>query len=396
MQLFLLLCLALLSPRGSTSRRFRAQKKQPKEPRTGDFAFELYRALASTSPGQNVFFSPLSVSTILAILSMGARGNTQAQILEALGFDPRHQAIAQFHYSFRHLLMRLIRPRNGFELNLGNALFIDKGLVIYNIFRLIIMATYLADTYSTNFGDPAGAQKQINDYLARQTQGKIVDLIQSLDSTNVMVMVNYIFLKAKWEIGFNNKTTQNQDFYVTPEKKVQVPMMNHEDQYFYFLDKDLSCTVVGIPYEGNVTAYFILPSSGKMEQVENSLNKETLRKWTQTMRRRRLNLYLPKFSIEGSYHLEKIFPNLGIRDIFTHDADLSGIFKYPNIQLSQMVHKAMVEVDESGTRAVSGTGMVFSFRSAYPSSRMITFNRPFLMAILENVTILFFGKVTQP
>ncbi|XP_010607477.1 plasma serine protease inhibitor isoform X3 [Fukomys damarensis] len=347
MQLFLLLCLALLSPQVATSRRFRAQKKQPKEPSTRDFAFDLYRALASSSPTQNVFFSPLSVSTILAILSVGARGNTQAQILEALGFDPQHQAVAELHYSFRHLLVRLTRPGNGFKLSLGNALFIDDRLVVYSIFQLIIMTTYLANIYSTHSGDPAAAQKQINDYLARQTQGKIVDLIQNLDSTDIMVMVNYIFFKAKWEIGFNNRTTQDQDFYLTLEKKVQVPMMNHEDQYLYFLD-------------------------------------------------RRLNLYLPKFSIEGSYHLEKIFPKLGIRDIFTQGADLSGISKYPNIQLSQMVHKAMVEVDESGTRAVSGTGTVFSFRSAYPNSRKITFNRPFLMAILENMTTLFFGKVTQP
>ncbi|KFO21355.1 plasma serine protease inhibitor isoform X2 [Fukomys damarensis] len=396
MQLFLLLCLALLSPQVATSRRFRAQKKQPKEPSTRDFAFDLYRALASSSPTQNVFFSPLSVSTILAILSVGARGNTQAQILEALGFDPQHQAVAELHYSFRHLLVRLTRPGNGFKLSLGNALFIDDRLVVYSIFQLIIMTTYLANIYSTHSGDPAAAQKQINDYLARQTQGKIVDLIQNLDSTDIMVMVNYIFFKAKWEIGFNNRTTQDQDFYLTLEKKVQVPMMNHEDQYLYFLDRYLSCTVVGVPYEGNVTAYFILPNIGKMEQVENSLSTKTLKKWTQTVRRRRLNLYLPKFSIEGSYHLEKIFPKLGIRDIFTQGADLSGISKYPNIQLSQMVHKAMVEVDESGTRAVSGTGTVFSFRSAYPNSRKITFNRPFLMAILENMTTLFFGKVTQP
>ncbi|KAM6171910.1 plasma serine protease inhibitor-like [Erethizon dorsatum] len=396
MQLFLLLCLALLSPQGAPSRRFRAKKKQPKEPSSRDFAFELYRALASTSPGQNVVFSPLSVSTILAILSMGAKGNTQAQILRALGFDPQRQVMTEFHYSFQRLLLGLTQHRNGFELNLGNTLFIDKGLVIDNVFRLAVMATYLADTYSTNFGDPAAAQKQINDYLARQTQGKIVDLIQNLDSTDIMVMVNYVFFKAKWEIGFNNKTTQVQDFYVTPEKKLQVPMMNHEDQYFYFLDKDLSCTVVGIPYEGNATAYFILPSQGKMEQVEKRLSKQTLQKWNVMMMRRRLNLYLPKFSVEGSYHLEKILPKLGIRDVFTHNANLSGIFKYSNIQLSQVMHKAVVEVDESGSRAVSGTGTVFSFRSAYLNSRSVMFNRPFLMAILENATILFFGRVTQP
>ncbi|XP_005390445.1 PREDICTED: plasma serine protease inhibitor [Chinchilla lanigera] len=396
MQLLLLLCLALLSPQGALSRRLRAKTKLPKEPSSRDFTFELYRALASASPSQNVFFSPLSVSTILAILSLGAKGNTQEQILGALGFKPQHQAMAQFHDNFRQLLMGLTQHRDSFQLNLGNALFINKGLVIDNIFQLTIMTTYLAKIYPTNFEDPAAAQKQINDYLAKQTQGKIAGLIQNLDSTAVMVMVNYICFKAKWEIGFNNKTTQDQDFYVTPENKLQVPMMNRADQYFYFLDKDLSCTVVGIPYEGNATAYFILPNPGKMQQVESGLSKKTLRKWNQMTMRRRLNLYLPKFSIEGSYQLEKIFPNLGVRDIFTLSANLSGIFKHSNIQVSQVVHKATVEVDESGTRAVSGTGTVFSFRSAYPNSRTIRFNRPFLIAILEPSTILFFGRVTQP
>uniref|UniRef100_A0A2K5WKC8 Serpin family A member 5 n=1 Tax=Macaca fascicularis TaxID=9541 RepID=A0A2K5WKC8_MACFA len=354
MQLFLLLCLVLLSPQEASLHRHhpRETKKRVKDLHVGatvapssrrDFTFDLYRALASAAPSQN------------------------RQILEGLGLDLQKSSEEQLHRGFQQLLQELNQPRDGFQLSL--------------------------DSFPTNFGDSAGALKQINDYVAKQTKGKIVDLLKNLDSNAVMVMVNYIFFKAKWETSFNHKGTQEQDFYVTPETVVRVPMMSREDQYHYLLDRNLSCRVVGVPYQGNATALFILPSEGKMQQVENGLSEKTLRKWLKMFKKRQLELYLPKFSIEGSYQLDKILPKLGISNVFTSHADLSALTTHL-IHLS-MVHKAVVEVDESGTRAAAATGTIFMFRSARLSSQKIVFNRPFLMFIVDN-DILFLGKVNRP
>ncbi|XP_062946535.1 plasma serine protease inhibitor [Cynocephalus volans] len=406
MQRFLLLCLLLLSPQGATLHRHhsREMKKKIRElrlgamvvPSSGDFAFNLYRALASAAPDQNIFFSPLSISMSLAILSLGAQSNTKTQILEGLGLAPVAGAEEELHKGSQQLLLELNQPRDGFQLSLGNALFTDPMVNVQDAFLSAVKTLYLADTLPTSFGDPAGAQKQINDYVAKQTKGKIGDLIKNLDSTDIMVMVNYIFFKAKWETSFSHGSTKEQDFHVTPETTVRVPMMNREDQYYFLQDRNLSCKVVGVPYQGNATALFILPSEGKMEQVENGLNEKTLRKWLKMLTKRQLDLYLPKFSIEGAYQLNKVLPGLGISDVFTSHADLSGITSFSQIHVSQMVHKAVVEVDESGTKAAAATAAILAFRSARLSSQTVKFDKPFLMLIVENKSILFYGKVAHP
>ncbi|XP_006839683.1 PREDICTED: plasma serine protease inhibitor [Chrysochloris asiatica] len=408
MQLFFVLYLMLLSTEVSTlgghySRELRrggvrlplATKGSP---RSRDFAFNLYRALASADPGHNIFFSPLSISVSLAMLSLGARSHTKMQILKGLGLRLRDSPEEALHRAFQQCLQTLNGSQNDLQLSLGNALFTDQKLDVQDSFLNSVKVLYLADTFPSNFGDPAKAKKQINDYVAKQTKGKIVDLIKDLDSDSVMVLVNYVFFKAKWKASFNRKNTQEKPFYVNSETVVQVPMMNHEDLFYYFEDLHLSCKVVGIPYQGNATALFILPNVGSMEQVENGLNGKTLQKWFKLFRRRQLQVYLPRFSIEGSYQLEKVLPQLGIREVFTSKADLSGITNHSSVHVSEMVHKAVVEVDESGTKAASATGSVIMFRSAYRRNSKVVFNRPFLMLIMEQRTkgILFLGKVTHP
>uniref|UniRef100_G1SQG6 Serpin domain-containing protein n=1 Tax=Oryctolagus cuniculus TaxID=9986 RepID=G1SQG6_RABIT len=296
MQLFFLVCLLLLSPQGASPRRHhpREMRKKVKEPLVEataapsrrDFAFDLYRALASTTPGQNVFFSPLSISLSLAMLALGARSNTKTQILEGLGLDLQARSEDEVHHGFQQLLHELTQPREDLQLSLGNTLFIDRKLDIQDAFLSAIRTLYLADAFSTDFEDFVGAKKQINDYVAKQTKGKVVELLKHLDGTQVMVMVNYIFFKAKWEMSFSPEDTREHDFHVRPEASVRVPMMNREDQYLYFLDRNLSCVVLRLRYQGNATALFILPEEGKMRQVEEGLSEKTLRKWLKMFTKR--------------------------------------------------------------------------------------------------------------
>ncbi|KAM7323604.1 hypothetical protein ACRRTK_017710 [Alexandromys fortis] len=405
MRIFSFLCLLLFSLGVASRYHSRSQEKKKGKgssvsarvtPRSKDFAFSLYRVLASEAPNQNVFFSPMSVSMSLAMLSMGTGSHSKTQIMEGLGLSLQQSQEAELHKGFQHLLQRFSQLSDGLQLSLGSALFTDPAIHIRDNFLSALKTLYMADTFSTNFGNPEVAKKQINDYVAKQTKGKIVDLIKELHSTHVMVLINYIFFKAKWETAFSDNNTHKEDFHVTPKQTIQVLMMNHEDEYHYLVDQDISCTVVMLPYQGNSTALFVLPDEGKMQQVENGLNEGALKNWLKTATKRRLGLYLPKFSIEGTYHLEKILPKMGIKDVFTSHADLSGITDHANVNLSEMMHKSLVEVDESGTVAAAATGAVFVFRSARPRTLQMKFNRPFLFAIVENTDLLFLGKVVRP
>ncbi|MCQ8064023.1 hypothetical protein NP303_25005, partial [Salmonella enterica] len=405
MRFFALLCLMLLSSTEATLRRYRTRvmKKKGGDPSaralvapSEDLAFELYRVLVSTVPEENIVFSPMSVYLSLGMLLLGSSSQTKAQILRALGLRSQQDLEDRLHQDFRHLLLGLNQPTDGFQLNMGNTLFSDKAIEVRDTFLSAIKMLYLADTFSVDFGDPTGTQKQINDYVAKRTNNKIVDLIQNLDGSHIMMIVNFIFFKAKWETAFSPENIQQEVFYVNPETEVQVPMMSREGDYYYFLDQNLSCSVVGVPYLGNGTAMFILPDDGMLQRVEKGLKGKTLKKWLEASTKRRIDLHIPKFSVQGFYHLEDILPKLGIKDVFTSHADLSGITGHRNTQVSEMVHKAVVEVDETGTKAAAATGTVITFRSAHLKTPELRLNKPFLMAVLKNQNLLFFGKVSRP
>ncbi|XP_006879256.1 PREDICTED: plasma serine protease inhibitor [Elephantulus edwardii] len=408
MHLVVFLGLVFLSPgvttwgrRNSHGLRKRGEEKSRDvmgPAQSNGFAFDLYRVLASADLSKNIFFSPLSVSMSLAMLSLGARSHTKTQILHGLGFQLQEAQERELHRAFQKQLQELDLPSDNFQLSLGNALFTDTTMNIQDAFLRAVKSLYLADIFPSDFKNDQAAKKQINDYVANQTNGNIVDLIKRLDKKTIMVMVNYIFFKAKWKTSFNPEKTRQKDFHVSTKKVIQVPMMNKEDFYLFLQDSKLDCTVVGIPYQGNATALFVLPNKDSMKQVESGLNAKTLQKWLEMLRRRKFEIYLPRFSIEGSYELKNDLPKLGIREIFTSQADLSGITSLPNIYVSEIVHKSMVEVDELGTTASAATEIGVSFRSAWRHTPVIILDRPFLILIVHDRTnsILFLGKVNYP
>ncbi|XP_008696320.1 alpha-1-antichymotrypsin isoform X2 [Ursus maritimus] len=366
-----------------------------------DFTLSLYKELASKTPHKNVIFSPMSVSIALAFLSLGAQGTTLTEILEGLKFNLTETPEAEIHRGFQHLLQTVRRPSNELQLSVGNAMFVGEQLKLLEKFTGDARALYASEAFSTNFQDSAAAEKLINDYVKNRTRGKIVDLVKDLDLDTAMVLVNYIFLKAKWKTPFDPRDTFKSKFYVSKRRWVKVPMMSLEDvRVPYFRDEALACTVVELPYTSNDSALFILPDEGRMEAVEAMLLPETLRRWTDSLQMRRIdNLYLPKFSISSSYNLEDVLPQLGMREVFTNEADLSGVTGEKNLSVSQVVHKTLLDVAEEGTEAAAATGSKIMYLSGKIGPLLtVRFNRPFLLSIRHKDTksILFWGKVTNP
>ncbi|XP_047397771.1 alpha-1-antichymotrypsin-like [Sciurus carolinensis] len=366
-----------------------------------NFTFSLYKQLASTKPSENVVFSPLSISTALVFLSLGARNTTLTEILQGLKFDLTETSEAEIHQGFQHLLHALSRPSEQLQLSTGNAMFIQDHMEVLTKFSEDTQRLYEAQALITNFQNPNAAEKSINDYVKKKTQGRIAELIREPSPQTMMVLVNYIFFKAKWMRPFDPRDTVEGEFYLSTGKPVKVPMMSAEDLTIpYFRDEEHSCTVVELKYEGNASALFILPDEGKMEKVEAVLLPETLKKWKDSLQMRWIDeLHLPKFCISSDFSLESILPQLGIREVFSRLADLSGITGNKNLMVSQVVHKALLDVTEEGTEATASTGVKVTFLSAKLGPKtIVNFNRPFLMAIVHtdsNVN-LFLSKVTNP
>ncbi|MCQ7614223.1 serpin family protein [Salmonella enterica] len=365
-----------------------------------DFAFSLYQQLARKAPGKNIIFSPLSISCALAFLSLGARGTTRSEIIQGLKFNLTQTPEEDIHRGFGHLLRTLGQPGQQLQLSTGSALFVQEQLQLLDAFKEAATARYLAQAFTTDFRAPEAAKELINDYVSKQTEGKIQDLISDLKRGTMMVLVNYILFKGKWKEPFDPRDTYESKFYVSKRRSVKVPMMSLQDLTIpYFRDEELSCSVLALEYKDNASALFVLPDQGRMQEVEASLRPDTLRRWRDSLKPSRIDeLYMPKFSISGDYSLETILPQLGIREVFSTQADLSGITGSRKLKVSQVVHKAVLDVAETGTEAAAATGVKFVLTSAMLDPVIVSFDRPFLMAIVhENTqTLLFLGKVVNP
>nr|XP_031534670.1 serpin A3-8-like [Vicugna pacos] len=230
------------------------------------------------------------------------------------------------------------------------------------------------------------------------TEGKIVDLFKRLDPLTEVVLVNYIYFKAKWKLPFDPQVTNQAEFHVSENRSVEVPMMRIPSLVTpMFRDTALGCVVVELQYTSNDSALFILPDEGRLEEVEAKLLPETLRRWRDSLQpRERIHLLLPRFSISGDYDLKGILPQLGIRKAFTDKADLSGVTNTTELWVSQVVHGAALDVDEEGTKATATTGI--SMESKSMDMIPVHFNRPFLLSIVHRDTesVIFLGKVTDP
>ncbi|NXN29796.1 AACT protein, partial [Nycticryphes semicollaris] len=362
-----------------------------------DFAFRFYNQAISKEADKNVFFSPLSISTAFAMLAVGAKSTTRSQIFEGLGFDCLTEAhMHNIHESFHKVLAVLNCADVNITLNTGNALFTATGYELQETFLQNTKQFYDAEFFSNDFHKPDEAKKHINKYVEEKTKGKIPELIDHLDPSTVLVLINYIYFKAAWETSFDPLRTYEDDFFVNANASVRVNMMQRDGNYDSCYDQDLSCEVVELPHKGTTRALLILPDDGMMKQVEDALSKETVCKWDHKLETRRLDLKLPKISISGSYDVKNLFNEMGITEVFSSNADLSGISGSRNLQVSQALHKALLEVDEAGTEAAGATAIILN-RLLRPSVT-IKFNRPFIILISDKATgtTLFMGKIVNP
>lgn len=359
-----------------------------------DFALNFYSQVEKQND-TNIFFSPVSVATAFAMLSLGAKGETHTQILEGLDFNLTERAEADIHKGFQSLLKTLNQPDNQLKLTTGNGLFINASAKLVGTFLEDVKKLYHSEAFSVNFRDSEEAKKQINDYVEKGTQGKIVDLVKELNEDTVFALVNYIFFKGKWEKPFNADQTTEGDFHVDAATTVKVPMMHRLGMFDLHYCEHMSSWVLLMDYLGNATAVFLLPDEGKMQHLQSSFSPEILVKFLRKRSPRSANLYLPKLSISGTYDLKTILGQMGVTKVFSNGAELSGISEEVPLTLSKAMHKAVLTIDERGTEAAGATVLEAIPMSVPPT---VEFNRPFLIIIYDNITKspLFVGKVVNP
>jgi serine protease inhibitor len=362
-----------------------------------DFGFDLYKHLQEREG--NLFFSPASISTALAMTYAGAGGETKKQMGDVLHFDrPNSETIS----GFSTLTSILNSDEPGYRLNMANRLWAQKGHRFEQPFLTITRERFKAELEPLDFAESEEARRAINSWVEKQTSGKIQDLIGPgvLNSMTRLVLTNAIYFKGAWQEPFWKDATKDAPFRFAKDKQVYVPMMRITEDFGY-AESD-TVDLLELPYGGNeISMVILLPKDvDGLSKLEAQLTPETVRSWTSKLRNRKVQVYFPKFKMTSEFTLSDTLRTMGMPLAFSNQADFSGISADEALKISEVVHKAFVDVNEEGTEAAAATGVILAPTSAISPTKPPVFraDHPFVFLIRDNRTgaVLFLGRIVNP
>ncbi|MDN7012148.1 serpin family protein [Methanoculleus sp. FWC-SCC3] len=371
------------------------------------FAADLYRHLASDpgSAGKNIFFSPYSISSALAITYEGARGTTADEIGSVLHL-PQNETLRRA--GFAGLDAVLNSGDENYSLRTANALWAEETCPFLPGYIDTAARWYGANVTNLDFVNDSEASRQtINRWVEEKTEDRIRDLLPagSIDSMTRLVITNAIYFKGTWVKQFDPAETTEEEFRVAPGETVRVPMMHRTDEdAIYGYAETGTLQALRMPYahaDGTeLSMLVLLPREDNLTAAEEALDAETLVDLRKTLADQRVRVVFPKFTLETTYSLPQVLAAMGMPTAFSDAADFSGMDGTEDLFISDVVHKAFVDVNEEGTEAAAATGVVMNLASAPMEDRTPVFraDHPFVFLIVEedSGTILFAGRVANP
>jgi serpin B len=373
------------------------------------FALELYAKLQARQG--NLFFSPYSISTALAMAYAGARGQTEEQMAKTLHFPTTVRRdgseVVPFRERFHPAFAAIIKDLNArgqkgaYELTVANALWGQKGYGFLKEFLDTIKAHYDGQFNEVDFVTATEtARKTINAWVEKETKNKIKNLIPpgALNSLTRLVLTNAIYFKGNWARQFKKDRTNNAPFTLTNDDKVNVPMMNQTAEFKYMEAEDFQA--LELPYVDNeLSMIILLPKEfDGLSKFEKKLTPENVSNWLARLRKRKVIVSIPKFKMTSQFGLAGVLKSMGMRDAFSQQADFSGMNGKKDLFISAVIHKAYVDVNEEGTEAAAATGIVVGITSVQPQPPVFRADHPFLFLIRDNNSgsILFIGRMMNP
>jgi serpin B len=370
-----------------------------------EFAFDLYAQLAAAGD-KNLFFSPQSIASALAMTYAGARGETAQQMAEVLRFVSPAE---ELHAATGALLSYwgALGAQGDVQLAVANRLWGQRGYQFLDSFTGLLRDKYGADLEQLDFEHPEAARQTINQWVSQATSGKIDDLIPQgvLNPLTRLVLTNAIYFQGDWEHAFRKEATKPSKFHLTESDSIEnVPLMYQKRRFAFgrttFADEK-ELLLLEMPYKGSqLSMLVLLPGEvGGLAELEAHLSAENVQEWASAMRPTEVKVWLPRFKMSAAFQLKDVLSAMGMQDAFTGDADFSGMDATQELFISAVIHKAFVDVNEKGTEAAAATGVVVDVMSAPPSDTP-TFraDHPFVFLLRDNTTgaILFIGRVIDP
>ncbi|XP_075706165.1 serpin E3 isoform X2 [Rhinoderma darwinii] len=330
-----------------------------------EFAVKLYQTIVTTENRTNVVISPSSVASSLGLLQLGAQGSTFTQIEKALGYNV-HDKIGENFMKRMH--RELTNSSQDTSIHLACALFVQAGTPLSTQFTEYAAQWANSSLQLTNFTEHNRTASQINQWVNRNTGGGIETLVPGGHfgtGFTQIALVSTMYFKSKWKTKFSFTDTQTLPFISTDGSVMKVPMMHQtaDVNYGQFETPSLEkFTVVELPYLGNTVSMFVVRPTDRntpLSSIEFNLTSKSIAAWSNSMKRIKMDVFLPRFKLESYSDLRRTLPALGVSDLFDpRKANFKGISEQRNLYVSQAIHKAEIEVEEGGTRGSGVTGSV--------------------------------------
>ncbi|GAA2228314.1 serpin family protein [Kitasatospora cystarginea] len=375
---------------------------------TSAFGLDLLHALAGTPDGasRNLVLSPSGLAAALAMVLPGARGATADELAKALhtGLTPQQYALAA------GALDRRIPPTDGLTLRQADDLWAQQGFPLAQAYLATLAAAFDTGVHTTDFKkDPDGSRRKVNQAVEKATDGRIKDLFNEKQITKDtrLALTDALYLKAKWASPFKHAHTSDQPFHRLDGSTPAVSTMRQNSTFRY---AEGSGGILGEPWQavelpyadGGLAMDLIVPAQGGFAAFSKALDQAQLDRILGGLGDRQIDLTLPKFHFDTSNDLVPALHVLGVHAAFDNRADFTGLLgpgTSERLKVSAVVQKATIQVDEDGTVAAAGSGVVMVPAAGAPTKAVqLRIDRPFLFLIRDTTSgrSVFLGQVTDP
>lgn len=357
-----------------------------------NFAFKTADLLNSD---EDFFFSPFSIVTAFGMVYAGAKNETAIEIQNALNLTP------EIHEN----LGSLVNDLTGKSFYSANKVWLNNDLKLLETYNNILKKYYSSEAALVDFDTKTNETKNIiNDWVSKNTRNKINNLIQKIQPDTRMILTNAVYFNAKWRNAFDKNKTRKRPFKKFPDdtSNFEVDMMSKLDNFSY--GETDGSKIIKIPYDTGKSFIAVLPPENWDNNFLKNINQELFSKWLKSLKRQKVDLWLPKFKNEKRYNLNGIFKQLGVKIAFSNSADFSGIATKQNkiepLKISEIIHQSFIEIDEEKTEAAAATAVTMMRVTSAKLPKIIIkefhADRPFIYFIIDDDTntILFMGKQT--
>ncbi|XP_059225333.1 serine protease inhibitor 42Dd isoform X2 [Stomoxys calcitrans] len=357
------------------------------------FANKFSTQLAKSSKGQNIIYSPFSIQTCVAMASLGAEGETAAEMNRGLSLNANNDEITA--KNFRSILSTYEDSK---ILKIANKMYIMKDFEVQDKFNELLTQNFFTSAENIDFNQSTKAAQTINSWVESKTNNLIKNLVsdKAFNEKTRLVLLNAIYFKGEWEHAFPESGTSQQPFYISEKTSVEVPMMSQRGTFRYADLPQIEAAVLEMPYkDSDLSMLIFLPNAiNGLGSLRQKLQTVSLHEIMDQLYSSKVIVNMPKFKTEYEMELTEILKKLGMERMFSKDAEFGKLLKSPEMfAVSNVLHKAFIEVNEKGTEAAAATGifMVGSLRPGPPEIiNHFIVNHGFYYMIVNKDGVVFF------